>query len=77
MLGVCGCLRGQGSSGVGVLGSVMSSLASHWAFPQLLDGLINLTVLAWLCFVYPWLCVILLVPLFLGESCLAREWQRC
>ena len=27
-----------------------------------MDGLINPTVLAWMCFMYPWLCVILLVP---------------
>ena len=68
MLGVFGCLRGQAGSGVGVLGSVMSSQLSIKPFP-LLDGLINPTMLDWLCFVYPWLCVSLLVPLFLGESC--------
>ena len=48
-----------------------------FSLSQLLDGLINPTVLAWLCFVYPWLCVSLLVPLFLGESCPALGWPRC
>ena len=42
---------------------------------QLLNGLTNPTMLAWLCFVYPWLCVSLLFPLFLGESCPARGWH--
>ena len=39
---------------------------------QLLDGPINPTVLDWLCFVYPWLCVSLLVPYSLGNHAQLR-----
>ena len=48
MLGVFGCLRGQASFGVGVLGSVMGSPALAICLLQLPNGLINLTMLAWL-----------------------------
>ena len=34
VLGVCGCLRGQASSGVGVLSSSMSSPYYHLASPS-------------------------------------------
>ena len=43
-----GCLRGQASYGVGVLGYVGAQQLSNCLL-QLLNGLINPTWLAWLC----------------------------